>query len=243
MTEQTEKLTLMLNTTPFIRKMSDWSEADRPREKMLQQGAESLSDAELLAILLRSGTGRENVFLLSQRILSDCQGSLVRLSRLQLPDLLRYDGIGKTKALTLLAALELGKRRRVSEVAEGKVVGNSRDAYEYIQDRLSDLDHEEFWVIALDNKHRVMEKIRISIGGMTSTIVDSKLLFKQLLSRNTMAFILCHNHPSDYLQPSAEDMQLTKTLLKAADFLGIRMLDHLIVGSHSYFSFKDEGVI
>lgn len=230
-------------STPTIRKMSDWSESDRPREKMMQQGAESLSDAELLSILLRSGTERENVFVLSQRILSDCKGSLIQLSRMQLTDLLRYEGVGKSKALTVLAALELGKRRRVSEVMEQKHIANSKDAYEYIQDRLSDLDHEEFWIISLNNKHSVLEKFRVSMGGITSTIVDSKLLFKQLLAKGAVAFILCHNHPSDYLQPSAEDVQLTKTLLKASDFLGIRMLDHLIVGSHCYFSFKDEGVI
>jgi len=214
-----------------------------PREKLLMQGPEYLSDVELLAILLRSGTVNENVLELSQRIMSDCDGSLVGLSQRSTDDFLRYGGIGEAKAVTLVAALELGKRRRVSEVLHRKVICNSKDAYEYIQDRLTDLDHEEFWLISLKNSNEIIGRKRVSSGGTNATLVDNKLLFKQLIVKNASSFIVCHNHPSEQLEPSLQDKQMTRNLRGAAELLDIRLLDHLIVGSRSYFSFKDEGLL
>ena len=216
---------------------------DLPREKMQRLGPESLTDAELLAVLLRSGTVRENVLELSQRILSDCDGNLITLSQKRIEDFLRYGGVGEAKAVTLMAALELGKRRRASEVVQRKVIQNSSDAYEYVQDRLTDLDHEEFWLILLKGSHEIIEKLRVSTGGSDATVVDSKLVFKQLILKNAAAFIVCHNHPSDSLSPSAQDRQLTRNLRSAAELFGIRLLDHLIVGSQGYYSFKDEGLL
>lgn len=224
-------------------RFSGCAENDLPREKMRRQGPEYLSDHELLAILLRSGTVHENVLELSQHILDDCDGSLVNLSHKRFDDFMRYDGIGEAKALAVMAALELGKRRRASEVMEQKIIRNSRDAYEYIQDRLTDLDHEEFWLVLLKNNHEIMEKWRVSTGGSDSTVVDGKIVFRHLILRNAVAFIVCHNHPSDHLLPSLQDRRLTKNLSQSADLLGIRLLDHLIVGSQSYFSFKDEGIL
>ena len=146
-------------------------------------------------------------------------------------------------ALAVMAALELGKRRRAAEVMQRRVIRDSVDAFEYIQDRLTDLDHEEFWMISLKNNHEILEKFRISTGGVTSTIVDSKLIFKKLILSNAVAFILCHNHPSDKLAPSLQDRQLTKRLSQAALLLDMRLLDHLVIGHQHYFSFKDEGLL
>ncbi len=221
--------------------LKDWSVSDLPREKMKTKGVSSLSDAELLAILLRSGSVQENAVDIARRILADCNDNLVELSRRQLMDLKAYDGVGDTKAMSILAALELGKRRRTSDVLQRKQVRSSADVYEYIQDCLTDLDHEEFWIVVLSNGNQIMERLRVSVGGVAATIVDPKLVFKQLLQRNAAAFILCHNHPSDNIRPSEQDRHLTQALKKASELFCIRMLDHLIVGSQQYFSFLDEG--
>ena len=214
-----------------------------PREKMQRSGPETLTDAELLAILLRSGTVRENVLELSQRILADCDGNLVTLSQKSIEDFLRYGGVGEAKAVTLMAALELGKRRRASEVVLRKVILNSADAYEYIQDRLTDLDHEKFWLILLKGSHEIIGKVRVSTGGSDATVVDCKMVIKHLIMKNAAAFIICHNHPSDSLSPSSQDRQLTQNMRSAANLFEIRMLDHIIVGNHGYYSFKDEGLL
>ena len=226
-----------------LQKKTGFSPDELPREKMRLHGPEQLSDAELLAILLRSGTVQENVLELSKRILSDSGGNLVELSQKRLEDFIRYGGVGEAKALSVMAALELGKRRRAAEVMQRRVIRDSVDAFEYIQDRLTDLDHEEFWMISLKNNHEILEKFRISTGGVTSTIVDSKLIFKKLILSNAVAFILCHNHPSDKLAPSLQDRQLTKRLSQAALLLDMRLLDHLVIGHQHYFSFKDEGLL
>lgn len=223
--------------------LNDWAEADRPREKMMTKGAESLSDAELIAILLRSGTKNKNAVDIAKKILFDCRDNLIELSCMQLSDLTSYDGIGETKALTIMAAMELGKRRRSSEIVERKKILSSSDAYDYIQDRISDLDHEEFWIIVMKTDNQIIEKIRISSGGVSSTIVDPKVIFKYLLIKNGSAFILCHNHPSNNICPSQKDIQLTNSIKKGADLLYIRMLDHIIVGSQKYYSFADEGML
>lgn len=228
---------------PRILKMKEGGADVLPREKMLCQGAGSLSNAELLAILLRSGSLHENVLELSQRILSDCGGNLITLSQKTLDDFLTYEGIGETKALTIMAAMELGRRRRSSEVRQQKIIRNSMDVYEYIQDSLTDLDHEELWVIMLRASNEILDRFRLSSGGISSADVDVRLMLKKLISRGATAFVLCHNHPSEKLEPSKSDRDATRKIAKAAELLDIKLFDHLIVGSNSYYSFRDYGLI
>lgn len=223
--------------------ITQWAEEDRPREKMKTKGVSALTDAELLAVLLRSGTEKANAVELAQHVLSDCEGNLIELSHKQLGDLLQYDGIGEAKAMSLLAALELGRRRRASEAIRRKIIRTSADVYDYIQEKMSDLSLEEIWVITLKSNHQIQDRFFVSRGNSQAVSVDVKWIFKQMLQRNVAAFILCHNHPSDELSPSNQDIQLTKQVQQAARLLGFQMLDHLIVGSHTYFSFKDSGLL
>lgn len=223
--------------------ITQWAEEDRPREKMKAKGVSALTDAELLAVLLRSGTEKANAVELAQHVLSDCEGNLIELSHKQLGDLLQYDGIGEAKAMSLLAALELGRRRRASEAIRRKIIRTSADVYDYIQEKMSDLSLEEIWVITLKSNHQIQDRFFVSRGNSQAVSVDVKWIFKQMLQRNVAAFILCHNHPSDELSPSNQDIQLTKQVQQAARLLGFQMLDHLIVGSHTYFSFKDSGLL
>ena len=228
---------------PKILKLKEGGADVLPREKMLCQGAGSLSNAELLAILLRSGSLHENVLELSRRILSDCGGNLVTLSQKALDDFLSYEGIGEAKALTIMAALELGRRRRSSEVRQQKIIRNSLDVYEYIQDSLTDLDHEELWVVMLKTSNEILDRFRLSSGGISSADVDVRLVLKKLVSKGATAFVLCHNHPSERLEPSRSDREATRKIAKAAELLDIKLLDHLVIGSHTYFSFRDNGLI
>lgn len=228
---------------PKIQQLMEDGVESLPREKMLRHGVAYLSNAELLAILLRSGSRKENVLELSKHILSDCKGDLIQLSHRQLEEFLSYEGVGETKAMTIMAALELGRRRRSCEVLRQKFIGNSNDVYEYIQDCLTDLDHEEFWVIMLKVNNEIIGKFQVSIGGTASALVDVKLLMKKLVVKGASAFVICHNHPSEKLDPSEQDRMITRQISKAADLLDIKLLDHLIVGSHTYFSFMDQGLI
>ncbi len=223
--------------------ITQWAEEDRPREKMKSKGVSALTDAELLAILLRSGTVNSNAVEVAQQILADCECSLIELSHKQLRDLQLYEGVGETKAMSIIAALELGRRRRVSEAVKRKIIRSSADVYDYIQDKMSDLDCEEMWVITLKSNHQVQDKFFVSRGSVRAVPVDVRWIFRQMLQRNAMAFVLCHNHPSDELVPSQQDIQLTRQISQAASLLEIQMLDHLIVGSHTYFSFKDAGML
>ena len=223
--------------------IKSWAEEDRPREKMLAKGKEALSNAELIAILIGSGNTKESAVDLSRRILRDNNDNLIELSRLSINDLLKYKGIGEAKAVSIAAALELGRRRRFSEALEKPCIRNSKLAYECFYAYLSDLNHEQFWIMLLNNANKVIKLEKIGVGGMTGTTADPKKIFKSALENNAASIMLCHNHPSGNIIPSNADKQITNNLKKAGQFLEIKILDHIIIGNDNYFSFADEGLM
>lgn len=220
-----------------------WSEDDRPREKLMRLGARVLSDAELLAILIRSGTPTESALDLAKRVLAKAGNDLHRLGTLDLKELMAHKGMGEAKALAIVAALELGRRRRAGEVPERPSVGSSAMAHELIRGKLADLPHEEFWLILLDRGNRLLELVPISTGGLHGTVADPKLIFKAALDRRASCLLLCHNHPSGQLRPSEEDIRLTRKLIDGGRLLDIAVQDHLIVAAGGYFSFADNGMM
>ena len=226
-----------------MKSIKSWAEEDRPREKMLAKGKESLSDAELIAILIGSGNSNESAVDLSRRILRDNNDNLIELSKLSLNDLLKYRGIGEAKAVTIAAALELGRRRRFSEALEKPCIRNSQLAYECFYAHLSDLNHEQFWIMLLNNANKVIKLEKIGVGGMTGTTADPKKIFKSALENNATNIMLCHNHPSGNIFPSNADKTITNNIKKAGQFLEIKILDHIIIGNDNYFSFADEGLL
>ncbi|MFZ1693047.1 MAG: DNA repair protein RadC, partial [Flavobacteriales bacterium] len=197
----------------------DWAVDDRPREKLLRSGARSLSDAELLAILIRSGSRTESALDLAKRILASTGNDLHRLGTLDATALMQHKGMGEAKALAIAAALELGRRRRSTEAAERPSVTSSVSAYELIRSKLADLPHEEFWLILLDRGNRLLDLHQISSGGLHGTVADPKLIFKATLERRASSLLLCHNHPSGQLRPSEEDIKLTRKLVDGARLL------------------------
>ena len=226
-----------------MKSIKSWAEEDRPREKMLAKGKEALSNAELIAILIGSGNNKETAVDLSKRILHDSKNNLIELSRLTINDLMKYNGIGEAKAVTIAAALELGRRRRFSEALEKPCIKNSQLAYECFYAHLSDLNHEQFWIMLLNNANKVIKLEKIGIGGMTGTTADPKKIFKSALENNATSIMLCHNHPSGNVIPSNADKQITNNLVKAGQLLEIKILDHIIIGNDNYFSFADEGLL
>ena len=227
----------------IMKSIKSWAEEDRPREKMLAKGKEALSNAELIAILIGSGNSKETAVDLSKRILHDNKDNLIELSRLTINDLMKYNGIGEAKAVTIAAALELGRRRRFSEALEKPSIKNSQIAYECFYAHLSDLNHEQFWIMLLNNANKVIKLEKIGVGGMTGTTADPKKIFKSALENNATNIMLCHNHPSGNILPSNADKQITNNIIKAGQFLEIKVLDHIIIGNNSYFSFADEGLM
>ena len=223
--------------------IKSWAEEDRPREKMLAKGKEALSNAELIAILIGSGNNEESAVDLSRRILRDSNDNLIELSKLTINDLIKYKGIGEAKAVSIAAALELGRRRRFSEALEKPCIKNSEIAYECFYAHLSDLGHEQFWIMLLNNANKVIKLEKIGVGGMTGTTADPKKIFKSALENNATSIMLCHNHPSGNVVPSNADKQITNNLIKAGQFLEIKILDHIIIGNDNYFSFADEGLM
>ena len=226
-----------------MKSIKSWAEEDRPREKMLAKGKEALSNAELIAILIGSGNNKETAVDLSKRILHDNKDNLIELSRLTINDLMKYNGIGEAKAVTIAAALELGRRRRFSEALEKPSIKNSQVAYECFYAHLSDLNHEQFWIMLLNNANKVIKMEKVGVGGMTGTTADPKKIFKCALENNAASIMLCHNHPSGNVVPSNADKQITNNLVKAGQFLEIKILDHIIIGNDNYFSFADEGLL
>ena len=226
-----------------MKSIKSWAEEDRPREKMLAKGKEALSNAELIAILIGSGNSKETAVDLSKRVLHDNKDNLIELSRLTINDLMKYNGIGEAKAVTIAAALELGRRRRFSEALEKPSIKNSQIAYECFYAHLSDLNHEQFWIMLLNNANKVIKLEKIGVGGMTGTTADPKKIFKCALENNAASVMLCHNHPSGNVIPSNADKQITNNLIKAGAFLEIKILDHIIIGNDNYFSFADEGIL
>jgi|SRR5690554_4599903 len=232
-----------MKTVQEISGIKSWAEDDRPREKLLLKGRHALSDAELIAILIGSGTRDITAVDLSKEILKTYDNKLNNLGRLQIEDLKKFKGIGEAKAITIIAALELGRRRREEPKHKNPRITSSKDAYDVISPQLSDIDHEEFWILLLSRSHEVKDKICISRGGISGTVVDQRLIFKPALEKLASAIILCHNHPSGTLYPSEQDKMLTKKLVASSKLLEIPILDHLIYTDAGYFSFADEGLM
>lgn len=223
--------------------IKSWSEDDRPREKLLHKGKSALSDAELLAILIGSGNREESAVALCKRILSDKDHKLKFLSKMGISELQEYKGIGEAKAISIIAALELGKRHGNSELPIFPKITSSQDAYMVLKSIIGDLEHEEFWALFLDNSNKVINKHQVSKGGITSTVVDIRLIFKKAITSGAVSIILAHNHPSGTLKPSRQDIKLTDKFKSASEIMDIKLLDHLIVTDKSYFSFADEQLL
>lgn len=223
-------------------KIKEWAEEDRPREKMILKGVASLSDAELIAILIRSGSSNETAVQLSQRILHVVGNNLNALSKLSVKDLMtKFKGIGETKAVTIKAALELGKRRGNSEPVQRPAIQSSRDVYQLFHPLLCDLPHEELWIALTNRSSHVIEKIKISQGGINETSADLRIILKAAINALASALIVCHNHPSGNIRPSSQDDELTKRLHQATRIIEIKLLDHIILCDGSYYSYADEG--
>lgn len=221
----------------------NWAEGDRPREKMLLKGKSSLSNAELLAILIGSGTRRMSAVDLCKEILSSVNNNLIELSKLSIPALMKFKGIGEAKAISIAAALELGRRRRSAEVEAKPKITGSRDVFEIMSEYLTDLNHEEFWIMLLNRANKVIRKMQISAGGFAGTVADPKKIFSLALESNASAMVLCHNHPSGNIVPSSADKQLTRKLVEAGKNLDLPVLDHVIFGEENYYSFADHALL
>ncbi|MFD2598640.1 DNA repair protein RadC [Sphingobacterium corticis] len=221
----------------------EWDEADRPREKLLEQGRRAVSNAELLAILIGSGSRKETAVELCRRLLADVDNSLSALSKLEVSELCRYNGIGEAKAITIIAAMELGRRRKEATEEMPSVLNSSKRVYTFFRDKLIDLPHEEFWVLYLNTGCKLINKQQIGRGGNDFTPVDVRIILKHALQANAHSMILIHNHPSGTLSPSQADKQLTDRVVEAAKLMDIRVNDHVIFTDQSYFSFRDEGIL
>jgi len=218
-----------------------WAEEDRPREKLVLKGKNSLSNAELMAILIGSGSKNESAVELSKKILSSTNNNLQELSRLSIEELNKFKGIGPAKAITIIAAIELGKRYRSTDALHKKKITSSRDAYDILFSYLSDLSYEEFYIILLNRANEVLSVNKVSEGGVSGTAVDAKKIFKIAIDKKASGIILSHNHPSGNLNPSPQDKDLTKKIVSSGKLLDINVLDHIIVGNGKYYSFADDG--
>ena len=222
--------------------IKNWSENDQPREKLMLKGKQVLSDAELVAILIGSGSRSESAVQLSQRILASVDNNLNALGKLSIKQLTEFKGIGEAKAISIVAATELGRRRRAEETVELKKITSSKNVFEIMQPIIGELAHEEFWVLFLNNANKVIYKSQISKGGITGTVTDVRLVFKIALEQNATSIILAHNHPSGKLAASDADKTVTKQLKLAGEQLSIPVLDHIIITENGYFSFRDEAI-
>ncbi len=223
--------------------IKSWAEEDRPREKLLLKGKASLSEAELIGILIGSGTSSISAVDLAKQILNGSDNNLNELARLSVKDLTKYKGIGEAKAISIVAALELGRRRKDTESLKKPKITSSTDVYNLIKPDLLDLSHEEFWVLLLTRNNQVIKKQLISSGGVSGTVADPKLIFKSALEELASSIILIHNHPSGNLKPSDQDIKLTKKMVEAGRTLEIPVIDHVIFTNEAYFSFADEGIL
>lgn len=230
-----------MNDSPAT--LSTWAEEDRPREKMLGKGCSALTDAELIAILLGKGRVGENAVALAQRILRSVDNNLHELAKRSLPELQKFEGVGEAKAVAIAAALELGRRRQLSDLRERPRIGCSRDAYNAIAPNLVDLHHEEFWLLMLNRANEVYARHQLSAGGAAGTVVDVKQVFKAAIEARAAGIIAIHNHPSGSLTPSQADLSLTQKLRKAGEVLDLPLLDHLIVSERGFYSFADMGAL
>lgn len=223
--------------------IKNWSDDDKPREKLVHKGRSILSDAELIAILIGSGSRAESAVELSKRILASVDNNLNELGRLSIKQLMTFKGIGEAKAVSIAAALEVGRRRRGEDSLKIDKIGSSQDVYHLLQPILGDLEHEEFWILFLNNSNKVLHKAQLSKGGITGTLVDVRLVMKQTLELGAVAIILAHNHPSGTLRPSTADKQITQKIKTASETLDVKVLDHLIITQKSYYSFADEKIL
>jgi DNA repair protein RadC len=231
------------NTASDRLSIREWAKDDRPREKLMELGASVLSDAELLAILVRSGSRSESAVDLCKRILGEAQNDLSSLSRMSLKELMKFRGMGEAKALSIIAALEIGRRRKEREPLSKVRITSSAAAYVEILPKIGDLQHEEFWVLLLSRSNDLVKMKKVGQGGIHGTVADPKVIFKEALENSCPGMIVCHNHPSGQLRPSEADIRLTEKLVKGGKLLDIAVLDHLIVTADGYYSFADEGRI
>lgn len=221
--------------------INQWAEEDRPREKLMRLGAGALTNAELMAILIGSGSPKESAVDLMKHILNDCDNNLNKLGRMSIRELQVYNGMGPAKAVSILAACELGKRRQMEKVQERKDLGSPQAIYDYMRPIMQDLDTEEAWIILMNQNYRLIKEERLSHGGITETLVDVRLIVKEALLNNATIVALCHNHPSNNARPSKEDDRLTERVKKACELMRIYLLDHVIVTESNYYSYREKG--
>ena len=221
--------------------INQWAAEDRPREKLERFGPQVLSDAELLAILVGSGSTKEDAVSLMKRILADCNNNLNQLGKLTIRDLCRYNGVGPAKAITILAACELGKRRQQASPEERPDLGSATRIYNHLHPQLQDLDVEEFWLLLMNQNFRLIKQVRISHGGITETTVDIRIIMREAILANTTILAVCHNHPSGNLSPSRADDALTKSIKQACNLMRIHFMDHVIITDGQYYSYYEQG--
>jgi DNA repair protein RadC len=221
--------------------INEWAEEDRPREKLMRLGADALSNAELLAILIGSGSTKETAVELMKRVLKDCDNNLNTLGKMGIKELCNYNGVGEAKAITILAACELGKRRAREKAAERPDLGSATAIYNYMHPRMQDLDTEEAWILLMNQNYKLLKAERLSHGGITETAVDVRIIMKEALLHNATIIALCHNHPSNNISPSRDDDLLTKRIKGACDIMRIYFLDHIIICDGIYYSYKEQG--
>ncbi|MFZ0280933.1 MAG: DNA repair protein RadC [Bacteroidales bacterium] len=224
-------------------KITDWAVEDRPREKLIRKGISSLSDAELLAILISSGTRKKSAVDLGRELLGVVNNNLNSLGKLTVSDLRKIHGIGPAKAVTISAALELGRRRKLAEVPNSLQIKCSKDVADIFQPLLSDLIHEEFWILFLNRANRVIDKMKLSQGGVSGTVTDIRIVMKKAIEYLASGIIVCHNHPSGNLNPSESDTKITRKIKEAGNLMDIQLLDHLIISEKDYYSFADNGLL
>lgn len=232
-----------VNVNKPIESIKSWAEEDRPREKMLLKGRESLSDAELLAIILGSGSRDESAVSLAKRILSASDNNLYELGKFSLNDLMKFKGVGEAKAISIAAAVEIGRRRSITEPREKPTITSSKHAFDIMKAHLEDMYHEEMWIILLNRGNRVLRKMKMSSGGAAATVVDVKMILRATLDHQAEAIILIHNHPSGNLKPSKEDIHITNKIKEASKFFDLTVVDHLIISERGYYSFADQGML
>ena len=224
-------------------KITEWAPSDRPREKLIEKGAAALSDAELLAILISSGTKSKSAVDLGRELLALAGNNLNSLGRLGIPELKALQGIGEAKAVTIAAALELGRRRKLAEAPENGQIKSSADVFNIFQPLLADLTHEEFWILFLNRSNKPINRMKISQGGISGTVTDVRIIMKKAVENLASGLIVCHNHPSGNNNPSESDIQITQKIREAGTLLDVQLLDHIIIAGSAYYSFADNGLI
>lgn len=224
-------------------KITDWAVEDRPREKLIRKGISTLSDAELLAILISSGTRKKSAVDLGRELLGSVCNNLNSLGKLSVSDLLKFRGIGPARAVTISAALELGRRRNIAELPDAGQIRCSKDAADIFQPLLADLPHEEFWILFLNRSNRIIDRMKISQGGISGTVTDVRIIMKKAVEYLASGIIVCHNHPSGNMNPSDSDSKITGKIKEAGSIMEIQLLDHIIISGKDYYSFADNGLI